>query len=70
MDWMPEGQTVNQIYYKEVVTTLHEWMRRRPEMWKNSSWVLNQRQHAGTQHPLCQDFLTKHNITMLEHTPY
>ena len=43
MDWMPEGQTVNQVYYKEVLTNLHEQMRRkRPEMWKNGSWVLHQ----------------------------
>jgi len=63
MDWVPEGQTVNQFYYKEVLTNLHEWVRRRkPEMWKNSSWV--------TQHPVCQDFLTKHKITVLEHPPY
>jgi hypothetical protein len=24
IDWVPEGQTVNQIYYKEVLTILHE----------------------------------------------
>jgi len=42
MDWVPEGQTVNQIYYKEVLTNLREWVRRRrPEMWQNSSWVLH-----------------------------
>jgi hypothetical protein len=35
---MIEGQTVNQVYYKEVSTTLYERMRRkRPEMWKNGS---------------------------------
>ena len=22
MDWVPEGQTVNQVYYKEVLTNL------------------------------------------------
>jgi hypothetical protein len=33
MDWVPEGQTVNQVYYKEVLTNLHEQVkRRRPEM--------------------------------------
>jgi len=42
VDWMPEGQTVNQVYYKEVLTNLHEWVRKRPEMWKNGSWVLHQ----------------------------
>ena len=43
MDWVPEGQTVNQVYYKEVLTNLREQVRKkRPEMWKNSSWGLHQ----------------------------
>ena len=43
VDWVPEGQTVNQDYYKEVLTNLHEWVRRRrSEKWKNGSWVLHQ----------------------------
>jgi len=29
VDWVPEGQTVNQVYYKEVVTDLCERVRRR-----------------------------------------
>ena len=34
VDWVPEGQTVNQVYYKGVLTNLREWVRRRrPEMW-------------------------------------
>ena len=42
MDWVPEGQTVNQVYYKEVLTNLHKQVRRRrPEMWKFGSWVLH-----------------------------
>jgi hypothetical protein len=41
---VPEGQTVKQVCYKDVWTTLHEWVRRRriPEMWKNGSWVFHQ----------------------------
>jgi len=42
VDWVPEGHTVNRVYYKEVLTYLREWVRRRrPEMWKNGSWVLH-----------------------------
>jgi len=38
VNWVPEGQTINQVYYKEVLTNLLEQVRRtRPEMWKNSS---------------------------------
>jgi len=36
MDWVLEGQTINQVYYKEVLTNLCEQVRRQqPEMWKN-----------------------------------
>jgi hypothetical protein len=36
IDWVSEGETNNRVYYKEVLTTLHEGVRRkRPEMWKN-----------------------------------
>ena len=42
VDWEPEGQTVNQVYYKKILTNFRERMRRkRPEMWKNGSWVLH-----------------------------
>jgi len=33
MDWVPEVQTINQAYNKEVLTNLREWVRRRrPEI--------------------------------------
>ena len=51
VDWVPEGQTVNQVYYKEVLTNLRERVgKRRPEMWKNGSWVLHQ-DNAPAQTP-------------------
>jgi len=61
VDRVPEGQTVNQVYYKEVLTNLRERVRRRrPEMWKNGST------HNAVS---VKTFLTKHKITVLEHPP-
>ena len=54
MGWVPEGQTVNQ-----VLTNLREWVRRRPEMWKDGSWVLHQ-----------DNGLAHSTLTMLEHRLY
>jgi hypothetical protein len=35
IEWVPEGQTVNQKYYLEVLTKLREGVRKkRLEMWK------------------------------------
>jgi hypothetical protein len=42
MDWVSEGQTINEVYYKEVLTILHERVRKeKPEMWKKGSWILH-----------------------------
>ncbi|KAL4149713.1 hypothetical protein QTP88_003590 [Uroleucon formosanum] len=42
-EWVPQGQTVNQHYYLQVLTTLRERVRRkRPELWENDSWILHQ----------------------------
>jgi len=71
VDWVPEDQTVNQVYYKEVLTNLHEWVRRRrPEIWKSGSWVLYQDNTAAHNALSVKTFLTKHKITVLEHPLY
>ena len=75
MDWVPEGQTVNHVYYKEVLTNLHERVRRRrrrrrPEMWKNGSWVLHQDNPPAHNALSVKTFLTKYEITVLEHPLY
>jgi len=65
VNWVPECQTVNQIYYKEVLTNLCEWMRRRrPEMWKNGSWVLHQDNAPAHNTLPDKTFLTKHKVTV------
>jgi len=71
VDWVPDGQNVNHVYYKEVLTNLREWVRRRrPEMWKNSSRVLHQDNAPAHNALSVKMFLKKHKITMLQHPPY
>ena len=71
VDWVPESQTINQVYYKEVLTNLCEWVRRRPGMWKkNGSWVLHQDNAPAHNTLSVKTFLMKHKITELEHPPY
>jgi len=71
VDWVPEGQTVNRVYYKEVLINLHERVRRRrPEMWKNALWVLHQDNAPAHNALSVKTFLTKHKITVLEHLLY
>ena len=66
IDWVPEGQTVNQVYYKNVLTTLCERVRRRrPDMWKNASWILHHDNALSVKR-----YLVKNNIPVMEHPQY
>jgi hypothetical protein len=72
IDWVPEGQSVNQVCYKKVLTTLRERVRRkRPEMWKNGSWMSHEPcQHSGTQRTVCQDVSGEAQDPVLKQPPY
>jgi hypothetical protein len=71
IDWVPEGETVNQVNCKEVLTAFHERVRRkRPEMWKNGSWILHHDSTLAHNTLSLKTFLGKHKIPILEHPPY
>lgn len=68
--WVPEGQTVNQNYYKFVLETLRERIRKkRPEFWKNG-FILHQDNAPAHSALSVKQFLAQKNITLLEHPPY
>ena len=68
---MPEGQTVNQVYYKNVLTTHCERVRRRrPDMWKNATWILHHEDAPAHNALSVKRFLAKNNIPVTEHPPY
>jgi histone-lysine N-methyltransferase SETMAR len=60
-----------QIYYKEVLTILRQWVRRkRPEIWKKDSWILHHDNALAHNALSVKTFLVKHKIPVLEHPPY
>jgi hypothetical protein len=68
IEWVPEGQTVNQKYYLEVLTKLRERVRKkRPELWKNKSWILHKDNAPAHNAIAAKQFLTDKCIAMLEH---
>jgi hypothetical protein len=61
-EWVPSGQIVNQHYYTEVLTKLHECVRRKtPELWRNR-WIVHQ-----DNTPAHNTFCTR---TMHQHTTH
>ncbi|GFV00358.1 mariner Mos1 transposase [Trichonephila clavipes] len=71
LHWVPEGQTINQHYYLEVLGNLRERIRKkRPEMWKEKSWIFHQDNAPAHSALSVKRFLAKHSIPVLEHPPY
>ncbi|KAL4098417.1 hypothetical protein QTP88_023036 [Uroleucon formosanum] len=69
--WVPQGQTVNQHYYLQVLTTLRERVRRkRPELWENDSWFLHQDNAPAHSALSVKRFLAKNRTPVLQHPPY
>jgi hypothetical protein len=70
VEWVPEGQTVNQKYYLEVLIKFHERMRKkRPELWKKKSWILHLDSVPAHNALTVKQFLADKYIPVLEHTP-
>jgi len=69
-EWVSSNQTVNHQYYFEVLTKLHERVRRKqPELWRNR-WILHQDNVPAHNALSVKQFLATKNITVLEHPAY
>jgi len=65
------GQTVNQVYYLEVLESLHEkFERKRPELFVNNSWILQHDNSPAHTALSAREFLATKQITVLEHPAY
>ena len=66
-EFVPTGQTVNQVYYLEVLERLREKVRRkRPELFANS-WILHQDNASAHMALSVRELLATKQITVLEH---
>ena len=66
---VPTGQTVNQVYYLEVLKRLREKVRR-PELFANNSWILHHDNAPAHTALSVGEFLATKQITVLEHPAY
>ena len=70
-EYFPEGSTVNQTCYIEVLKRLRDTIRRkRPKLWRSGDWFFHHN-NAPTHSALrTREFLAKHSIAVLSHPPY
>ena len=70
-EWVPEGQTVNQTYYLSILATLRERVRKkRPELWKNNSWILHQDNASAHNALSVKRYSADKRALVLQHAPY
>jgi len=61
-EFVPPGQTVNAAFYVEVLKRLRENMRRkRPDQWRNNTWLLHHDNAPAHASLLTRRFLTDNN---------
>jgi len=70
-EFLPQGQTINQHVYKNILRRLMRSMReKRRELWETSSRLLHH-DNAPAHNALgIREFLAKNNIAVLEQPPY
>ena len=70
-EYLPEGSTVNQTYYIEVLKRLRDAIQqKRPELWRSGDWFFHHDNASAHSALRTHEFLAKHSITVLSHPPY
>lgn len=70
-EFVPEGQTVNQHFYQQVLIRLHDRVRRcRRPLWSEASWFLHHDNAPAHTALSVRQLLSKKQITTLDHPPY
>ena len=67
-EFLPTGQTFNQVYFLEVLERMREKVRRKQtELFANNSWILHHDNAPARMALSVREFLATKQITVLEH---
>ena len=70
-EFLPQGETVNKEYYLSVMRRLREQIRRkRPDLWKENSWILHHDNAPSHKAIIVNEFLAKNSTNLIEQPPY
>ena len=71
-EFLPQGRTVNKVYYLEVMSRLRETIRQKLiELWKNQSWILYYDNAAPAYTSMLErEFLAKNKTVIMLEPPY
>jgi len=70
-EFVPEGETINAVYYKGVIERLLNRIRRvRPGMCESGDWFLLHHNASFHNAAIVYQFLAQQKVTVLEHPPY
>jgi hypothetical protein len=71
VEFIPEGATVNEHCYKEILHCLHNSIQcKRPELWHGKNWLLLHDSTSPHRSVLVQEELAKQQVTVWPHPPY
>ena len=70
-EFLPQGQTVNQYVYKEILRRLMRLVQDKSmDLWENNAWVLHHDNAPAHSALSIRQFLAERNIPTLEQPPY
>ena len=71
LEFLPQGQTINQNVYKDILRRLMRSVReKRTELWETKSWLLHHDNAPAHNALSIRQFLAENNIAVLEQPPY